>query len=182
MADKNFKSYETVVRARFVGVELRPADPTQWNDTMKVWKCFGCVFDRFDILGAREDCIDVGQKTNNCVFSDSLVEPTGQYVVTCKGESNNNLFTGLILRRHGRDVDFEFGNWHSYAFGLSTGNTIHACRAEDGKPVTYCYRWGCKPTIVETPAKHLWWRSIGLTVYWWAKYIWHVKLGRPDNF
>ena len=55
-------------------------------------------------------------------------------------------------------------------------------RATDGKPVTYCYRWGCKPLFIDTPAKHLWWRSIGLTVYWWAKYIAHRILRIPDNY
>lgn len=182
MPDKNFKSYESFRNTRFTGVELRPADPKAWNDTMKVWRCNECTFDRFGILGAKEDCIDVGQQTSNCNFIDTLVEPTGQYVVTCKGGSNNNVFYGLILRGHGRDVDFEFGNWHSYNFERSAGNVIDGCRTTDGSPITYCYRWGCRPTVVDTKAKHLWWRSIGLTVYWWAKYIWHVILKRPDNF
>lgn len=47
--------------------------------------------------------------------------------------------------------------------------------------MTYCYRWGCRPQIINTDAKHLWWRSIGLTIFWYAKYLWHVILKRPDH-
>jgi len=182
MADKNFKSYEAFKGVLFRGVELRPAVPSDWNDTMKVHRCEGSVFDRFDVLGGREDCLDVGRETNDCLFQDFVVEPTGQYLVTCKGDSNRNVFLNWLVVRHGKDVDFEFGNWHSYNFEPSRDNVIKGCRTVDGSPITYCYRWGCKPSIIDTNAKHLWWRSIGLTVYWWAKYIWHVKLHRPDNF
>jgi hypothetical protein len=86
------------------------------------------------------------------------------------------------VERHGSAVDFEIGNWHSLNFSTSVGTSLVNLRAEDGKPVTYCYRWGCKPNIIGGNMKHLWWRSIGLTVYWWAKYVWHRVLKRPDNF
>jgi len=182
MPDKNFKSYEAFKQTRFANVELRPADPSAWNDTMKVWRCNNCTFDRFEVLGAMEDCLDVGQASNKNIFNEFVVAPTGQYVVTCKGGSNSNVFWYWVLIGHGRDVDFEFGNWHSLNFERSTGNVISNCRTTNGSPITYCYRWGCRPTIIDTHAKHLWWRSIGLTVYWWAKYIWHRILNRPDNF
>jgi hypothetical protein len=182
MPDKNFKSYETFKDTTFRNVELRPANPAEWNDTMKVRRCNGCTFDRFDVLGSREDCVDVGQATNDCLFDEFVVEPTGQYVVTCKGGSNDNVFRLWLLRGHGKDVDFEFGNWHTYNFERSTGNVIEACRTTTGRPITYCYRFGCKPIIIDTHARHLWWRSIGVTVYWWAKFIWHRVLNRPDNF
>lgn len=177
--DKNFKSYEALRLTTFRGVSLHPADPSEWNDTMKVWRCKGCTFDRFDVLGSTEDCLDVGQDTQQCLFDSFTVTPTGQYVVTCKGGSNGNIFRGWRLRGHGKDVDFEFGNWHTYNFAPSTGNALQWCSADDGSPITYCYRWGCRPLIVGTKVRHLWWRSIGLTVYWWAKYVWHVILQRP---
>ena len=182
MPDRNFKSYEAFRAVAFRNVELRPADPEAWNDTMKVWRCTDCTFDSFDILGATEDCVDVGQCTDLCLFDEFVVEPTGQYVVTCKGDSIDNVFRNWILRGHGTSVDFEFGNWHSLNFNRSTGNVIDSCRTLDGTPITYCYRWGCRPKIINTNARHLWWRSFGLTVYWWAKYIWHRILNRPDNF
>ncbi len=182
MPDKNFKSYESFRGIRFANVELRPADPSAWNDTMKVWQCNQCTFDRFDVLGSREDCLDVGQASSENLFNEFVVEPTGQYVVTCKGGSNFNRFLNWTLRAHGRDVDFEFGNWHSLNFQRSEGNSIEGCRAADGRPITYCYRWGCRPIIVDTKTKHLWWRSIGLTVYWWWKYFFHRIFNRPDNF
>lgn len=182
MADKNFKSYEAFKGVSFRGVQLNPDVPSDWNDTMKVHRCEGCVFDSFEVRGAKEDCLDIGRETNDCLFHEFVVKPTGQYIVTCKGGSNYNHFRNWTVCRHGKDVDFEFGNWHSYNFDYSKGNVIDGVRSTDGKPITYCYRWGCRPTVVNTHAKHLWWRSIGLTVYWGAKYIWHRILNRPDNF
>jgi hypothetical protein len=182
MADKNYKSYELLGGIAVRDVVLRPENPADWNDTMKVWKCWGTYFERFEVLGSTEDCVDVGQASSFCTFDKFVVEPTGKYGFTIKGGSDHNNFFNITFRGHGRDVDIEIGNWHSFNFDRSKHNFFNRVKAVDGRPVTYCYRLGCKPTFFASDVKHLWWRSIGLTVYWWAKYIWHRVLGRPDNF
>lgn len=181
MADKNFKSYENFGRCTFRGVALIPPQPLDWDDTMKVFQCRGTSFERFDVTGGREDCVDVGRESNDCMLERFVVQPSGQYVLTCKGGSNGNHFFRWHLVGHGRDVDAEFGNWSTFNFERSTGNIIDLWTTSDGKPVTYCYRWGCRPQVINTNAKHLWWRSIGLTVYWNFKYLWHVILKQPDH-
>lgn len=182
MADKNFKSYEAFRQVTFMNVYLHPEDPAAWNDTMKVWRCHDCKFIKFEVRGCREDCIDVGQDSSGNWFDRCKLSSRGQYIATIKGGSHRNIFFDCLIVEHGRDVDFEFGNWHSYNFENSTGNIIDSCGTMDGSPITYCYRFGCKPVVRNTHVKHLWWRSVGLTVYWWAKYLWHVILKRPDNF
>lgn len=173
--DKNFISYNDQVFETTTDVQAIPPDPSAWSDTVKVQKCVGSTYKRFFIYGATEDCLDVGMKTSSCLFADFKVKPTGRYVVTCKGGSNDNLFFQWELQAHGKAVDFEFGNWHSYDFSKSEGNRIAECYASDGKPITYCYRWGCKPIIISTKVKHLWWRSIGITIWWWLNYIFNRK-------
>ncbi len=172
--DKNFISYNELSGDVIADVQAIPADPKAWSDTIKVQKCFNVLFDRFFVYGSTEDCVDVGMLTNWCTFHEFKVRPTGMYVVTCKGSSSHNYFLGWQLQGHGKAVDFEFGNWHSYNFERSIDNCIKDCYATDGKPITYCYRWGCRPIIVNTKAKHLWWRSIGITIWWWMNYLWHV--------
>jgi hypothetical protein len=157
-------------------------DLDTYSDTMKIWKCTGCVFKDFFVVGSKEDCLDVGQQTIATLFDRFRVSSRGRYVVTLKGGSHYNTFSDWAVERHGSVVDFEIGNWHSLNFSTSVGTSLVNLRAEDGKPVTYCYRWGCKPNIIGGHTKHLWWRSIGLTVYWWAKYVWHRVLNRPDKF
>lgn len=94
MADKNFKSYENFGRCTFRGVVLRPENPLDWDDTMKVFRCRGTSFERFDVTGSREDVVDVGRETNDCLLERFTVKPSGQYVLTCKGGSNGNHFSG----------------------------------------------------------------------------------------
>lgn len=182
MPDKNYHSYELLKEQTIANGVLVPDDPKLYNDTMKVWKCVGTRFVDFYVVGSREDVLDVGRESIANLFQNFRVKPTGQYVLTCKGGSHVNMFTDWVLEGHGTDVDFEFGNWHSLNFEVSYDNVLQNITTTDGSPITYCYRWGCKPTIVNTKARHLWWRSIGLTVYWWGKYIAHRILHIPDNF
>lgn len=181
MPDKNYHSYEQLNGALIANGVLVP-DLDTYSDTMKIWKCTGCVFKDFFVVGSKEDCLDVGQQTVATLFDRFRVQARGRYLVTLKGGSHYNTFSDWVVERHGSAVDFEIGNWHSLNFSTSVGTSLVNLRAEDGKPVTYCYRWGCKPNIIGGHTKHLWWRSIGLTVYWWAKYVWHRVLNRPDNF
>lgn len=180
--DTNYLSHQELDgQCVWVGT-LRSANPRMYDDTMKVWKCNHCTFHTGHILGGREDCIDIGRESSFNVFRGLLLYSNGQYCCTIKGGSHYNIFENVEVVVHGNDVDFEFGNWHSYNFEPSRGNALVNVRATDGRPVTYCYRlFGCRPQIINSHVKHLWWRSLGLTLYWWAKYISHVILKRKDN-
>lgn len=181
MPDKNYHSYENLDGVTVANGVLVPDQPT-YNDTMKVFKCTSSTFKDFYVVGSKEDVLDLGRESCANLLIGFSVKPMGKYVVTCKGGSHYNSFTNWLLEAHGKWVDFEFGNWHSLNFDTSRDNVLTNVRALDGKPVTYCYRWGCRPLFIDTPAKHLWWRSIGLTVYWWAKYVAHRILRIPDNY
>lgn len=181
MADTNFLSYQELDGRHVAVGELGPTFPRMFDDTMKVWRCNYCTFHDGEISGGREDCIDVGQQSSHNIFEKLWLFSGGQYCCTIKGGSSFNIFRDVLVVVHGRDVDFEFGNWHSYNFERSMDNGLVRVMAADGRPVTYCYRLGCRPYIVDSYVKHLWWRSIGLTVYWWYKYAKHVLLKRKDN-
>lgn len=182
MADTNYLSFQELEGARKTIGELRPSSPRMFDDTLKVWRCNHCIFQDGDISGGREDCIDVGRESSENVFERLRLYSNGQYCCTIKGGSHYNVFSNIVVVVHGDDVDFEFGNWHSYNFEPSRGNALVNVTATDGRPVTYCYRFfGCKPQIIDSHVRHLWWRSLGLTLYWWAKYISHVLLKRKDN-
>jgi len=181
ITDKNYKSFELLVGQAAAGERLVPHDPLEYDDTMKAYKCERSTFSNFYVSGGKEDCLDVGRETFDCTFQNFMVLSNGQYVGTIKGGSHRNLFRNWRVLRHGKTVDFEIGNWSTYNFEKSTGNIFENISSDDGKPVTYCYRLGCKPTVINSNMKHLRWRSIGLTVYWHFKYVKHVILKRPDN-
>lgn len=181
MSDKNYKSYEYLIRKTVEGVSLEPDNPTEYDDIMKVYRCLDCRFTDFVVEGGKEDCVDFGKESSGNDVRRMKLTPNGRYAFTIKGESNGNEFYDIELLSHGKDADIEIGNWSTYNYEKSTGNTFGGIYAKDKEPITYCYRWGCKPTFINSNVKHLWWRSIGLTFYWWFKYVWHVILKRHDN-
>lgn len=184
--DRNYRSWDSPAQGGAANITLDPvADgwvPGTWSDTAKFYKRICCGFMNFNlVLGGTEDCVDVSPECINNRFAYFTCHSGGQYVLTLKGGSCDNLFSGWTVHAHGKTVDIEIGNWSSSNYERSTGNQFANWTATDGKPITYCYRLGCKPYFRNMDVKHLWWRSIGLTIYWWAKYLWHVILKRPDK-
>jgi hypothetical protein len=183
MADKNYRSYEEKKLQSITLGTVIPPDGS-YADSVKVWRCVECAFVGGCVFGGREDCLDIGRESHDNTFYNLTLHSRGLYCVTLKGGSDRNLFENITVAEHGRVVDFELGNWHTFNFERSRDTVfVGPIRADDGKPVTYCYRFGCRPRFVGEGIhmKHLWWRSVGLTVYWWTKYVWHQMLKRPDK-
>jgi len=182
MSDNNYHSFENETETHYEGWSLEPTFPLNFDDTMKVFRCNRCTFTDFKVDGGKEDCIDIGRESSGNKLTSFKLKPNGRYAFTIKGESNGNEFYDIELLSHGKDADIEIGNWSTYNYEKSTGNTFGGIYAKDKEPITYCYRLGCKPVFqANANVKHLWWRSIGLTFYWWFKYVKHVVFKMHDN-
>ncbi len=174
--DRNFKSYYPE-SGDVSDQKLFPSGPDwpagSWSDTVHFSRCAAQKFVRFEIGGGKEDCIDLNNNCNANLFSDfKLWAVTSSQAITLKGGSCDNEFEDLVIVYHGKNVDIEIGNWSDQGYGDNTRNVFYRVKSEDGKPVTYCYRLGSKPRFIDSNVKHLWWRSIGITIYWYAKLIW----------
>lgn len=183
--DRNFYSFDTEAQTDAADLRLDPVAagwlPGSWQDTCKFHARRGCRFDLFDIVtGGTEDAVDVNNGCEGNTFAWFDVASGGAYVLTVKGSSRNNDFAHWRITRPGQVVDIEVGNWSSYNTGRDSGNRFRYFSRTDGQPVSYCYRLGCKPVFEYTRTRHLWWRSLGLTAYWWGKYFWHRVLGRAE--
>lgn len=183
--DKNYKSYENLKSEILLDVTLDPlADGwliDSWQDTAKFYRCEDCMFSGFYVpVAGTEDGLDVGTECDWNHFQDWTVAG-GKYVLTLKSGSDWNFFKNFLITEPGKAVDIEIGNWSSTTTKPSTGNRFVYWRRMDGEPVTYAYRWGCRPKFFATKTRHLWWRSIGITVYWAGKYFWHKILGKADK-
>ena len=152
-----------------------------WQDTAKFYRQVDRLFENIEIVtGGTEDAMDVSTSCTDNDFWCFTVAAGDLYILTLKGGCHGNTFAEFTVTRSAPVVDIEIGNWSSSDFTRSTGNEFIQWKHVDDKPITYCYRWGCKPKFFDTKTKHLWWRSIGLSFYWWGKFIWHRKLNRPD--
>lgn len=182
--DRNYRSFT----GQFENISNVTLDPLaagwekgSWQDTCKFWQCDTNLYQDFYIHDAgTEDAVDVG---TNCVdnrFKRFTVNG-GKQVLTLKSESNKNAFNDWTIERPGSIVDIEIGNWGSQNTGPSVGNEFNRWHRRDGKPITYAYRWGCRPKFVGMDVKHLWWRSLGITLYVMGKYVWHKWFNQPDK-
>ncbi len=178
--DKNYKSYEDLSHELVdVGV-LNPYEDgwTEWADTMKTFQCEQVTFYNGVVTGGEEDVLDVGTHTSLCEFDNFHAHPHGsQYIITLKSGSCGNGFIDWHLHDHGHVCDIQQGNWSDQDNGPNDNNAYIWWTAADGKPITYSYRFfsKSKPIFVGTETKHLWWLSLGITVYFWAKWLF-VKL------
>lgn len=182
--DRNYRSFT----GQYESLENVALDPLgagwakgSWQDTCKFWQCKGCFYESFYIHDAgTEDAVDIGTNCNKNVFTGFTVNG-GKQVLTLKSESSDNMLTDWLIERPGRIVDIEIGNWGSQNTGPSERNHFDGWMRRDGKPISYAYRWGCRPTFVDMHVKHLWWRSVGITLFVMGKYVWHKWLKQPDD-
>ena len=177
MADKNYKSFEEINDSSiFVGPLTPRADGwTRWDDTMKTYKCNDTVFHGAIIDGGEEDVLDIGTHTNNCVFQDfDVFASNSRYIITLKSHSERNVLERWLVHEHSTRCDIQQGNWSDSDNGTNRRNLYRKWKSEEGKPFTYSYRFfsGSKPKFEDMEVKHLWWLSLGVTVYWWGKWVW----------
>jgi len=170
MPDKNFLSFS----GHFGYVRDLVVDPDTtlpWADALKFSNVHDSTFDNIRVLHAgSEDGVDMNNFTCRNVLKQFTV-PCGRQALTLKGGSCDNVLVDWLIVGRGKYVELEFGNWSDQSHGLSTGNVIRRVRCDDGKPVRYAGRFGCLPKFEESQVKHVWWMSVGITVYYWTKYI-----------
>jgi hypothetical protein len=180
MSERNFRSYYPH-DGNISSIALDPIGerwtPGSWSDTAHFSGCTNQAFRDWQIiLGGNEDCVDLNNVCVRNSFEQFSMKSGGKYCITLKGGSCDNLFSGLYIKQHGNVVDIEIGNWSDQSMADNTNNHFWGVQSEDGKPVTYAYRYGSKPVFTASNVKHLWPRSAVITTYWYAKYIWtHIK-------
>ena len=176
--DKNYKSYDGA-QEDVKGATLDPiADgwvKGSWQDTAKFWEREWRNFTNFVVVnGGTEDALDVSSRNNNNHFVNFIVAAGDKYVLTLKGSSSRNTFQNFTITKPGKWVEIQIGNWSDDdlehdSWARSKENVFVNWVRQDGKAVRYAYRYGCKPLVSNGNFKHLWWMSIGLTIYWCVK-------------
>jgi len=185
--DRNFKSYDSEEQRDESNVVLEPlSDPEfplgSWQDTAKFFRRRGCTFHNFIIAGGgTEDAVDISSEDHDNVFSNFTVTCGRERALTLKGGSCKNLLRFWVIHGRGRIVEEEFGVWSSSSQQACTGNVCDEHYCADGGSVRYAYVWGSRPQYLNTRTTHVWWWSVCLTLHFWAKYVWHIWLGRPDK-
>jgi hypothetical protein len=157
-----------------------PMEPEKYDSILKLSATTGADLKAANIelsniwaLQGREAAMDV----NNCAASETKLvvdgvfghftreSSQGRAVIVVKGGSTVEVRG--VVRSRGRLADVIVGDWSDENYDESHARLelIH----EDGGPVRVAYGRATKP-VMSSNCKVLFWLSIGLKLYWWAKY------------
>lgn len=168
MPDRNFLSF-TGKPGHVANLVIDPTPGVAWSDILKFSNVTGALFEDIRITRAgTEDGVDINNFSSGNVLRRFTV-PCGKQALTLKGGSSDNLLEDWVIVGRGKHVELEFGNWSDQSLGLCTGNVIQRVQRQDGQPVRYAGRFGCLPKFSDSKVRHIWWLSVGITVYYWTK-------------
>lgn len=111
--------------------------PTDTHDTIKITDCDNGEFHAERVVGGIEDCADLNNRCRKIIVGthETIWEPRGKYVFTCKGGCEDIEFRGII-RGRGKEVDIDLGNLSEQS-SERTRNIFLNVRSEDGSPITW---------------------------------------------
>jgi hypothetical protein len=191
-ADKNFFSLDAQNAVWFAGTdewcyetgpiptELMPENPQDWDAILKTSNRSDTYLKELRIAQGRENALDQNNRTRDCSFqgdfgvgSGPLRQPNPDQVITTKGGSHDIVYSGTIWSK-GRNADVVVGAWSDQSHDISTDLDYSGLSRVDGQPVTFILS-RCARVKLPPNAKVLRLKSLGYSIYWWAKFA-AVKL------
>lgn len=98
------------------------------------------------VVGGKEDCLDVNNQSENIDVRASLWVPKGKYLATIKGGSRNIKISGNVIG-HGSEVDIDIGNISDQCIE-PTGPVFLSLNHITGDVITVRVINGTKPIIL----------------------------------
>ena len=168
-----------------VSVPLLPKAPFFEPDQPETWdSCFkytngshGHTFSGMRVSQGRENWGDFNDRAHDARFYGEfglMGAEKGDQGLTVKGGCYGLRFGGTIYS-NGRNADVVVGAWSDQCFDQSHDLDFSGLVRADGKPVTFILA-RCKRVKLPPGAKILRFKSLGYSIYWWAKLA-AVKLG-----
>lgn len=157
------------------GLDCNPPsiDPERYDDLLKISGKRNVTVRFFKAEGDGyhfEDGVDLNRECADVVLMDGRVGAGRKGVaVTIKGGSCDTQLVRLIVTRPGRYCDIEIGNWSDQSWKSCDGTIIEDCLRSDGQPVRVAWGRGARPKITGGHVKIVWWWTIALHAYVYAK-------------
>lgn len=139
---------------------LKVSDNTSNLTITGAWVCQGY-----------EDSLNLNDhaSSNHLAGDWSTTGAPGLRVITVKGGSSSNVIAGVI-HQHGTSEDVKVGDWSDQSYDTSSINDLSGLSMSDSSPITIVLGRAAG-TILPPKAKVLFWKSLGLKAYWWAKWL-----------
>ena len=147
-------------------------DKGLWDSSLKVCDgTEGVALINIDANQGNENVIDTNAGAHHCSFQGEFGRPgqIGDQVITTKGGCHHLTFVGTIYSK-GRNSDCVVGAWSDQSFACSTDLDYSQVKRADGQPVTFILA-RCKRVKLPSGAKVFRLKSIGYSLYNWAKLV-----------
>lgn len=99
--------------------------PDGYQDALKLSGVSGLFVFAGQVKGGSEDVIDVNHCTV-CNITIAEAFPQGKYIATIKGGSRNISLSVISQVGHGKEVDYDLGNWSDQSQEKTTGISLFA--------------------------------------------------------
>jgi len=130
----------------FTHENIIPPDDT-FNDALKLSNCYDTTLTAATVYGGSEDVLDINRGANLYVYIKKAM-PRGKYVATIKGGAENITIKIDCLIGHGKETDFDLGNWSDQEPLKRTKKVYLDITTSDGSPVKVRVLHAWKPILL----------------------------------
>lgn len=172
--DRNFYSFADVDGRTIEDLRLDAAasdeDPLSYDDTLKLSHATNFIGRRLWVQGGSENAVDMNRRCGAVRIEDSTFAGGGQCAVVVKGGSTDIALARVTIVEPKGAYDIELGGWSDQSDELTRRISLADVRRGDGQPVRVVVGRSERPTIVGGNCRVLFWRSLALKLFWWARY------------
>jgi hypothetical protein len=124
---------------------------------------------------ANESSLDINNHCTNLAIQGTLgqVGDVLEHPVTIKGAADvpdSKIVLTLLIRSRGKNFDVILGDWSDESYNVLRGVVLNIAAHPDGKPIRVVLGRAVKPLMTANCEVLFWW-SLGLKIYWWAKWL-----------
>jgi len=166
--DVNYLSYADVDGVT-IGDQMIVADQTKFDDSLKLSHATNFKGYNLTIYGGSENAIDLNRECKMVLFEHLVLVGGGQCAIVVKGGSEDIEFTNVCITKPKGNYDIELGGWSDQSRKKTKRVWLDNVVRPDGKPVRVVVGNADKPTIIGGNVKILFWRSLALKAFVWAK-------------
>ena len=165
MPDVNFTSYADQVGISVSNLQVVPADPSSYDDTLKISHCISCSFTGGVVVGGRENALDLNRKCEDVTVSLLELHGGRQASIVCKGGCRGVVLRDMVISPDPKSwTDILWDDWSAQSTDPSSGVLDNVVR-HDGKPVRIVFGRFRLPLVLRSKVRVLWIYSIGLHLY-----------------
>lgn len=148
-------------------------NPRDFDDTLKFSHARNIIARKIWVRGGKENAIDMNRECAAIRVEDAMLFGGDQCAVVIKGGSQDITLSRvtIALVEPASACDIELGGWSDQSTAMTRRVTLNEVRRLDGCPVRIVLGHAERPLILGGNCRILFWRSVGMKVFWLARWL-----------